>query len=110
MSWPVSVRRLVDVRSGGVCEGCGKRPGANLHHRKYRSRGGPDTVENALWLCGSGNHTGCHGVAHSQTGHDNGWSVNSWADETHEPVLYRGELRILTSWGSAVLITETEWS
>lgn len=100
--FPPRVRKAIEERSGGVCEGCGHRPAVEMHHRKYRSRGGQHTVENALHLCGWGNHTGCHGVAHSAEGHELGWSVHSWSDPAHVPVLYRGTLMWLTPDGRVV--------
>ena len=102
--FPPKVRRAIEERSGGVCEGCGRRPATEMHHRKYRSRGGKDTVENGYHLCGFGNNqtAGCHGTAHSGEGGELGWSVNSWGDPKLTPVLYRGVLRWLTDDGRAV--------
>lgn len=105
---PPKNRRIVEERCGGVCEGCGDRPATDVHHRKYKSRGGGHEVSNLLALCGGpsglagGNHSGCHGVAHSGEGHELGWSAHSWEDPALVPVLYRGELRWLTSDGRAV--------
>jgi hypothetical protein len=64
-------------RSRGICEACGLAEATEAHHRQYRSRGGPDTLSNALHLCGWGNHTGCHGKAHTGAGEARGWSVRS---------------------------------
>lgn len=87
---PTAVQATVRARSRGTCEGCGRRPATEMHHRKYRSRGGQHTASNLLHLCGWGNHTGCHGIAHSTAGHDKGWSVHSWDDpaqtSTEHPV------------------------
>lgn len=88
MAIPKRVSELIEKRSGGVCEGCGHRPAVEKHHRKYKSRGGKDEVVNLLHLCGWGNHTGCHGVAHSTRGHELGWSVNSWADPADVAVTF----------------------
>lgn len=74
-------------------------PGA---HRQFKSRGGKDAVVNALHLCGWGNHTGCHGVAHSAEGNELGWSCNSWEDPATKPVLYRGVMCWLTPDGRVV--------
>ena len=104
---PANARRLVEVRSGGICEGCGNRPATDIHHRKYRSRGGTHNLDNLLHLCGGasglpgGNHSGCHGIAHSLKGHDLGWSVHSWDDPGDVPAEYRGRPAWLTLWGSA---------
>lgn len=78
-SIPQSARNAVVDRSGGVCEGCGESRATNIHHRKYRSRGGTHEVHNLVALCGSGNTSGCHGRAHSGEGKDLGWAVPSWA-------------------------------
>jgi len=32
------------------CDLCELRPGVEVHHRNYRSRGGDDVPENLLWL------------------------------------------------------------
>lgn len=96
MKWPKRVAEAIEERSGGLCEGCGKRPATEKHHRKYASRGGESSVENALHLCGMGNHTGCHGIAHSGEGAELGFSVHSWEEPSLVHVLYRGSLRWLT--------------
>lgn len=103
---PTKTRRLVEERSGSLCEGCGEREATELHHRKYRSRGGGHEVSNLIHLCGWGNHTGCHGTAHSAEGHELGWSVNSWDDPAHKAVLYRGVMRWLTPDGRAEPVGE----
>lgn len=109
MTWPARVRRIVAERSEGLCEGCHKRPATNIHHRKYKSRGGEDTVDNALALCGLGNiqTAGCHGVAHSGEGHELGWSCNTWETPADKPVLYRGRLVYLTPTGGLEPAKET---
>lgn len=82
----------VKKRSGGVCEGCGQAKATDVHHRLYRSRGGLDAAENLLHLCGGpsglpgGNHSGCHGVAHTAEGEARGWSVRSGHDPSEVPV------------------------
>jgi len=86
MSFPQKVRDIVAHRSQLLCEGCGGSGPLELHHRQYRSRGGKDTVSNALALCGSGNHTGCHGKAHTAAGEALGWSVRSGFDPRTVPV------------------------
>lgn len=84
---PAKVKRAVEARSGGVCEGCGQRPAVEMHHRKFRSRGGKHEVVNLLHLCGWGNHSGCHGVAHDgDRGVALGWAVNSWDEPRNRPV------------------------
>ena len=83
---PAPVQDLVRARSGGTCEGCCRREATEMHHRKYRARGGQHTAANLLHLCGWGNHTGCHGEAHTAAGQDKGWSVASWADPAATPI------------------------
>ncbi|MFJ6427506.1 HNH endonuclease [Microbacterium maritypicum] len=51
---PAKVRAAVHERAQGRCEGCGRIAPLELHHRKYRSRGGTHTVENLVALCGWG--------------------------------------------------------
>lgn len=84
--FPARVVDDIRFRSGGICEGCGRERATNKHHRKYRSRGGQSTVENGLDLCGSGNHTGCHGIAHSGLeGERRGWAIRSGHDPAKVP-------------------------
>ena len=60
---PLSARRAVAARSGGVCEACGAAAASHVHHRKLRSQGGDNSPENLLHLCaGPG---GCHGRIHA---------------------------------------------
>lgn len=74
-----AAKRAIRKRSGGVCEGCAQDEATEYHHRKFKSRGGYGTVANGLHLCGWGNHTGCHGKAHSAEPPP-GWALNSWDD------------------------------
>lgn len=90
----------VMARAGGLCEVCGLRRATEVHHRLHRSHGGPDTVENQLAVCGWGNHTGCHGRAHSDSlRYVNGWAVRSGYDPGAVWVLYRGRRAYLTADG-----------
>lgn len=75
-------------RSGGICEGCGINLASEAHHRQYKSRGGLGTLENALHLCGWGNSSGCHGIAHTLIGEQRGWSVRSKIDPATVPVFH----------------------
>ena len=83
------------------------RPVSDVHHRMYKSRGGTHDVWNLLALCGGagglsgGNHSGCHGVAHSAEGHELGWSVHAWGDPLDIPLMYRGVMHRLTTDGTA---------
>lgn len=82
------VRALVLRRAGGCCEVCAVATDhLELHHRRYRSRGGAGSVSNALALCGWGNHTGCHGWAHTAPlASVWGVSLASWQDPAVVPV------------------------
>lgn len=88
-AWPMSVREAAWRRCGGICEWCGLHPATQLHHRLYRSRGGPDILVNAGALCGSGNMSGCHGRAHTREGEAAGWSIRTGSDPASVQVLYR---------------------
>ena len=95
---------LLFARSGGVCEFCGRQPATEVHHRKFRSRGGGHNIENLLHLCGWGNHTGCHGLAHSGEP-PAGLAVHAWEDERLVPVEDAGgTLWWLTKDGRRVLV------
>ena len=54
-----AIREVVLDRCGGFCELCGNRLYEDfaLHHRKLRSRGGKDSVENLVAL-----HHACHNL------------------------------------------------
>lgn len=95
-------RSMILARCEGFCEGCGLvTHRLELHHRQYRSRGGSDKPSNGIALCGWGNHTGCHGRAHTKAGEDLGWSVRSGFDPRMEPVkLFDGREWWLTDWGT----------
>lgn len=98
---PTTTQTAVRTRSQGLCEGCGQHPATELHHRRYRSRGGTHEVSNLLHLCGSGNHTGCHGKAHTGAGEVLGWSVESGiAPPAHYPLTYRGVRALLDDDGN----------
>jgi hypothetical protein len=62
----------VAVRSKGICEADGTAEAVAMHHRKYRSRGGEDTVSNLLHLC-----LEHHLQAHTAIGEQAGWSIRS---------------------------------
>lgn len=64
---PTKVRKLVLARDGGACVRCGGTGALELHHRRYKSRGGKHDASNLVSVCGWGNHTGCHGWAHTDT-------------------------------------------
>lgn len=45
------------------CAVCGRTSPLNLHHVVFRSHGGKEGP--TIMLCGNGNSSGCHGLAHS---------------------------------------------
>ena len=108
-----AVLALMKTRAGGRCEGCG-RLSARLeaHHRKFRSRGGKGTVENGAYLCGWGNHTGCHGLAHGQLDQRYdavtfGWSLGSWEDPAEMPFVdLAGEIWMFLPDGTKIRVSE----
>lgn len=103
---PAKNRRQVEQRSGGVCESCGDNPAADIHHRQYRSRGGSHDVHNLIHLCGWGNHTGCHGRAHS-AGEREGLSIGRGYRSELQPVLYRGVWVLLDDDGTVTRLNES---
>lgn len=84
------LRELVWDRCAGYCEKCGvplSREMFALHHRKLKSRGGKDTIENLVAL-----HHYCH-VMGTNSVHMNptqgtldGFMVASWDDPLAVPV------------------------
>lgn len=62
-----ATRALVRDRDS-ICQGCGATPAAaqregmrlEVHHRWAAGRGGPDTADNGVLICGLGNYAGCH--------------------------------------------------
>ncbi|MFF0864216.1 HNH endonuclease [Nonomuraea sp. NPDC003560] len=87
------LRSLVEARDQ-VCVRCGlqvPRDEDSIHHRIPRGRGGENTAENLLLLCGSGT-TGCHGwvESHRAEAYNAGYLVHTGIDPLDVPVLLRG--------------------
>lgn len=80
-------RRVIPIRSGGLCERCGVGGGLSLHHRKKRSQGGLWTPENIVQVCGHGT-VGCHGwIEHNpNAAHAEGYHVRPWEDPAEIPI------------------------
>jgi len=95
----VECRRIVNARSGGLCERCGKWGGTTLHHRRKRSQGGGWTPVNCVALCGHGT-SGCHGWVeeHPKLAEVDGWHVRPW--QQPGKVLYRGAWATLSDDGT----------
>lgn len=85
-SVPAATMAALRGRSGGKCEACHMARATEAHHRKYKGRGGTHAIENLLHLCNGGgpgfggNHSGCHGIAHTGPGQERGLSVASHDD------------------------------
>ena len=98
------VRELVFKRCKGYCEKCGLplREGWALHHRKLRSAGGKDTVENFLAL-----HHECHNLG-TKSVHLNpkdsmikGYIVSRYREPNECPLMLpSGQSVILTAEGT----------
>lgn len=90
-----ALRLRVLARSGGLCECCGHalNPLAwECHHRRLRSQGGLDAMNNLLALT-----PGCHQVAHRgdrAAAERAGLVVPSWQVPARVPVLLHGQVRM----------------
>jgi 5-methylcytosine-specific restriction endonuclease McrA len=72
------VEDLVRARAAGLCERCGRGVmQADMHHRKLRSRGGPDSASNLVHICRR-----CHNWIHENpaAATTDGWMVGSHFD------------------------------
>lgn len=70
------LREQVYARAQGRCERCGRDledTGLECHHRRLRSQGGRDEVENLAALCPACHHQGVH--AHPERARAEGWIV-----------------------------------
>lgn len=110
-SFPPRVRAVIKSRSGGICEKCGRAPGAEIHHRRPRGMGGTSLAwvnkcANGLHLCAA-----CHNYIERHARH---WSqVNGWLVSQHGtvlpvdvPVTYRGRQASLTNAGAVLFLEE----
>ncbi|RRD61649.1 HNH endonuclease [Leucobacter sp. OH1287] len=79
---------IVRARAAGMCERCGKHARLELHHRKFRSRGGDGSAANAVALCGRGNMAGCHGWVHQNDAAavEAGFAVPAHSDPADVPL------------------------
>jgi len=93
-------RNLLNIRSNGLCERCG-RQGHTVHHRRKRSSGGPWSASNCVFLCGHGT-VGCHSWCefNPNAASEKGFHVRSWENEKQIPVLILGEWVLLQDDGS----------
>ena len=52
ISWSTSIREYIKEREKpDICIYCGSKSDLTLEHILPRSRGGPDTPDNAVWVC-----------------------------------------------------------
>lgn len=100
-----ALREQLWQRCGGYCEKCGSTLNPNnwaLHHRKLRSQGGQDAIENVVAL-----HHKCHNLG-TKSVHLNpalsteqGYIVPSWAEPAAwELLLPNGSLVLLSPEGN----------
>lgn len=95
------LRVLTLGRDGYRCAWCGRYDLAlEVHHRALKGLGGSRTLDhpaNLISLCGWGNHTGCHGRAHSDrvAAEDAGMTVARGTDPATIPVRYLDGLWLL---------------
>ena len=96
-------RKALYERCKGMCESCGGVLPDNwaAHHRKLRSQGGKDDLENVVAL-----HHECHNLGtnsvhlNPQKSYDDGFMVRSWAEPKETPLkLMRSMWVVLTTDG-----------
>ncbi len=109
-----TTRALVAARALGGCERCGRSvtslwDGWSIHHRLPRGRGGQNSPENLIFLCGSGT-TGCHGLIESErlAAYLAGLLLRTGTDPASEPVLLRAGWVFLCPDGSTVSATDSD--
>lgn len=81
-SIPASTRQSLRERCQSRCEFDGQ--GADhwdAHHRKQRSLGGTDTLDNLVALCRQ--H---HDEVHTANDYTGGWLVHSWSEPVEVPI------------------------
>ena len=97
------LRHLVWLRAGGCCERCGAalRSGWPGHHRKRRSQGGPDTIENVVALCGDCHTDGPDAVHHRiEAARARGFLVLRFQNPADVPIMLPdGRFALLTADG-----------
>lgn len=92
---------VVAARSGGLCEACGMRRVADVHHRKNRSQGGTWDPANLLGLCRT-----CHDWigGNRAVARARGWAVFRGDDPALTAVLRRGSWVVLGGDGAVTPI------
>lgn len=93
------LRVVVYARDHGRCVRCSTNVDpitGELHHRQLRSRGGPDSGANCLWLCPVC-HVWVHANVTAATVH--GYLCPSWEDPALWPVRRHDPLGVPDGWG-----------
>ena len=79
---------LIPERSKGKCEGCLMQPAQQIHHRRFRSRGGLDNPDNLVHLCME-----CHSLAHSIGGEPlEGWAISRFEKRPESAVMFTDKM------------------
>lgn len=81
-------RKLLRIRSEGLCEMCGRHPATDAHHRKGRSQGGTWEITNLLHLCHQ-DHMAV--TVNPALACSRGWSVRSTDDPAAVPAWLAGK-------------------
>lgn len=101
---PSKVRERLYLRCGGYCDWCGHVLTAfDAHHRKLRSRGGSNDLENLVAVC-----PGCHNTIHDYPAlaTERGFMVYAGKNPADIPLVFPGGHRvILTRDGGVVQYT-----
>ena len=83
------LRQQLANRAQGYCEKCEQWTGDQFaaHHRKLKSQGGKDHIQNLVALCHPCHNLGTHAVhLNPQKAVDRGWIVPTWADPATTPI------------------------
>lgn len=104
------IAEAVLERAGNYCEKCGKvGQDLALHHRKLKSQGGQDAVENLIAV-----HHECHNMGtkaihmNPKESIENGWIVPSWAEPAEYPLILPDGSRVLLTPEGSYTSTEGE--
>jgi hypothetical protein len=83
------LRQQLATRAQGWCEKCGGWTGDTFaaHHRKLKSQGGKDHIQNLVALCHPCHNLGTHAIhLNPKQAVAGGWIVPVWADPAHTPI------------------------
>jgi len=112
MSNWIVLRETIAARCQGYCELCGNALGNAfvLHHRKLKSRGGKDTVDNLIALHHTCHNTGNNGVHFNvKKSTLSGHIVPTYATPSEYPLhLPNGSIVRLTEEGTYIYLKRTD--